>query len=223
MVHLVIFDIDGTLLNAKGAGRRALERAFAQRFGVLDAFRDLSFAGATDSSLIQQAASRSGKTLSNEDWLSLKHQFLSYLKEELDKNPGTVMPGLPDLLFVLQSEGFFLALATGNFKATGYQKLAPFGLAGFFPVGGFAESGINRDQVVAEAIKQSLAHYRIHPDRITLIGDTPQDVAAAYTNGIRSIAVATGPFSLQELEQHHPDVVISDLSSVERVLGALQS
>lgn len=223
MVHLVIFDIDGTLLNAKGAGRRALERAFAQRFGVSDAFRGIDFSGATDLSLIQQAASRFGKTLTDEDWLSLKQQFLAYLKEELDKDPGAAMPGLPDLLFMLQSEGFFLALATGNFKATGYQKLAPFGLAGFFPVGGFGESGVNRDQVVAEAIKQSLVHYQIRPDRVTLIGDTPHDVAAAYANGIRSIAVATGPFSFQELEKHHPNAVVADLSSVDRVLDVLQS
>lgn len=190
MVHLVIFDIGGTLLNAKDPIDALWNVQFAQRFGFSDTFRDISFAGATDLSLVRQVPSRSGK--------SLTHRFLDYLIEELNKDPGAVIPRLPDLLFVLQSEGVF-------------------------PVGGFEESGVNGGQAVDEVIKQCLVHYRIHPGRISLIGGTPHDVVAAWVNGIRCIAVATSPFSFQEVEQHHPDEVVADVFSVDGVLSVLQS
>ncbi|MHB1611374.1 MAG: HAD family hydrolase [Sulfobacillus sp.] len=223
MTNLVIFDIDGTLLNAKGAGRRALEDAFATYHGIADAFSGVSFAGETDLALIQQAAQRHQLPMSDQDWLALKELFLTNLQIELDKAPGYVMPGLPDILFRLQYEGLYLALGTGNFKATGYLKLAQFGLAGFFPVGGFGESGPSRRDVIAGAIKAATSHYHISPDRITLIGDTPLDIDAARFNHIRSIGVASGPYSLDDLAKHHPEILLPDLSDETRILDALTS
>ena len=60
------------------------------------------------------------------------------------------------------------------------------------------------------------------PSDIVIIGDTPLDVGVAISGGARSIAVATGSHTTDELRASGADVVFEDLSDLDAVLAALE-
>ncbi len=223
MDHLMVFDIDGTLINVQGAGHRAMDRAFTDFYGVAHAFEGISFAGQTDRGALNLAAQRHHVTIRSEDLHTFQTLFASHLQEELQRAPGHVLPGLPDLLFLLQSEGFYLALGTGNFKISAYLKLAPFDMAGFFPAGGFGDDGITRLEVLTYAIKRAATHYQKTWDRVTVFGDTPGDMQAARSLQAFGLGVATGPYSKAELESGGAQAVLNDLSNLDSVRKQLGS
>ncbi len=223
MNHLIVFDIDGTLIDVQGAGRRAMESAFESTFGIRDAFSGISFAGETDSGVLAKAAERHRIVLTPDVLGGFKPLFTSRLQQELEHDPGHALPGLPDLLFELQVEGYDLALATGNFKPTAYLKLASFGMAGFFPIGGFGDDGATRLDVLHQALDRALAHYQKQWDRVTVIGDTPGDMEAARKLHALGLGVATGPFSQADLNKAGARAVLPNLADHSRLMAQLKA
>lgn len=223
MNHLIVFDIDGTLIDVQGAGRRAMESAFESTFGIKDAFSGISFAGETDSGVLAKAVERHRIALTAEILEGFKPLFAARLQHELERDPGHALPGLPDLLFELQVEGYDLALATGNFKPTAYLKLATFGMAGFFPVGGFGDDGSTRPLVLQQALDRARSHYQKAWDRVTVIGDTPGDMEAAHKFNVLGLGVATGPFPQAELMAAGARAVLPNLSDRNRLLDQLKA
>ncbi|HEV2982782.1 MAG TPA: HAD hydrolase-like protein, partial [Vicinamibacterales bacterium] len=59
------------------------------------------------------------------------------------------------------------------------------------------------------------------PSESIVIGDTPLDVACAKAGGARSIAVATGNHTVDQLRAAGADVVFEDLSATREVLAAI--
>lgn len=223
MNHLIVFDIDGTLIDVQGAGRRAMESAFESSFGIRDAFSGMSFAGETDSGVLAKAAERHRIILAPDALDSFKPLFTSRLQQELERDPGHALPGLPDLLFELQAAGYDLALATGNFKPTAYLKLSPFGMAGFFPVGGFGDDGSTRFDVLHQALDRAHTHYQKKWDRVTVIGDAPGDMEAARRLDAFGLGVATGPFSQADLDAAGARVVLPNLSDHPGLMAQLKA
>ena len=56
---------------------------------------------------------------------------------------------------------------------------------------------------------------------VVIIGDTPNDIACGKAHGARTVAVATGPFSVADLAAHHPDAVLADLADLDAVTRAI--
>lgn len=222
MNHLIVCDIDGTLINAKGAGHRAMSSAFEASYGVANAFAGLSFAGATDLAMLNQAIQKHQISTNPDTLEAFKMLFASHLQKELERDPGHALPGLPDRLFELQAEGFYLALATGNFKISAYLKLAPFGMAGFFPVGGFGDDGTTRLSVLSRAIERAQGHYQKQWDRVTVLGDTPGDMDAAQKLAAFGLGVTTGPYTEAELRQAGAHAVIENLADNGTLMAHLR-
>lgn len=105
-----------------------------------------------------------------------------------------------------------MGLVTGNFSRIGWKKLELAGLKQFFRFGSFAEQAEERSSLVRIAMEKARQHgWIVEHKRIWLIGDHPNDVAAAHANGIRVLAVATGLVSRSELEASRPDLVLDHL------------
>jgi phosphoglycolate phosphatase-like HAD superfamily hydrolase len=228
-VRLLLFDIDGTLVLTGGAGSRAMTRAFAVTHGLEDALKTVDLAGRTDRIIMRDALSKAGRVDEDVDLDEFREAYCAALREEILK-PGTgrrgVLPGVKPLLDRLAArDDVRLALLTGNFRASAEIKLSAFGVWDYFSWGAFADDAIERDDLIRIAHgRHETEHGKpIDPERVVVIGDTPHDIRCARAGGAKAIAVATGNYTQDLLEQHKPDALFSDLSDTDAVLGALLS
>lgn len=218
---LLLFDIDGTLIFTRGAGLRALERAFAGLYGVTRPLQGYSTAGRTDVRILEEVAARAG--LRGADHAALLDAYLAHLAEEMAADPGVVLPGVEPLLRALSgAPEWRLALGTGNVEAGARLKLQALGLWHYFPVGGFASDAADRDALIRCGIEKARRLYRCDFRRCIVIGDTPLDVDCGRANGAATLAVATGRFSAAELAAAGADAVLPDLADTAAVCATLQ-
>jgi phosphoglycolate phosphatase-like HAD superfamily hydrolase len=224
---LVLFDVDGTLLLSGGAGVRAMTRAFDMLYGVRDAFDGMSTAGYTDSFLLSRALTRAGIDDTPDAHAAFRETYLEVLPFEIQK-PGSghkgLMPGVAALLEeVSRGDQLYPALLTGNYQAAAKIKLAHFGVADYFSWGAFGEDSPERKELARVALQR--AEQRAVPpaarQNVVVIGDTPHDVACARAIGARAIAVATGGYSFDELQETGADQVVRDLTDTVALLRLL--
>ena len=223
MVRLLLFDVDQTLLSTAGGDRLALNTAFKEMFGVEDGFEGIDFAGRMDLSIVGEAFAKWNVPNADEVMGRFKHAYVRNLESVLDAwTEGGDFPGVRTLLDRLsQREDVHLGLVTGNFRETAFVKLRKYCLDGYFSEGGFGGDSTERSEIVALGIKrcqaQSGAGYS--KDDICVIGDSPRDVQAGRANGVKTVAVATGYYSEEQLGQHEPTLLFSDLSDTGAFLS----
>lgn len=226
MPKLILFDIDGTLIDSAGAGKRAFEKTLEELTGIKDGFRGVNYAGRTDVQILREA-------LTN---LSLDHEaqfsrlffqcYPKHLKAEISKAGGRVKPGVRQLLEKLHScDHVFLGLLTGNVEVGARLKLAPFGLNSFFPLGAFGSDEEDRNKLLPVATRRLEEISSVHVDfsDCVIVGDTPLDVECAKIHGAPCIAVATGPYSMQVLGETGVDLLVPDLTCADRIISWLKA
>lgn len=229
---LVLFDIDGTLLDTGGAGRAGLEASFRSVFGLDDAAAPASgvrFDGRTDPTIIAEMACAAGLPRGEVEarYAELQAAFLVALREHLAlPNPRRrVLPGVRALLEVLAARpDVSLGLVTGNVEEGARAKLEAFELNHYFVDGGFSSDHPERAEIarIAHQKLSRRAGFRFPVDRVMVIGDTEMDVACARANGFCAIAVASGGTTRERLLAVGPDAFFDDLvdaSSILRVMG----
>ena len=223
---IVLFDIDGTLLDLKGAGRRAFIRSIEAVFGWQDDLHYLSFAGSTDLNVLAQVMTAHGRPMTDED----VRRFFARLPVDLETAAGeptadpVIYPGVRELLERLSADpAVVLALVTGNVESCARIKLRKLELHHHFLLGAFGNEHADRRRIAALALQRVQATLPVgRPVRARyLIGDTPQDIAAARSVGALSIAVATGRFGVEELRAAGADHVLPDLGATDRILNLL--
>ena len=212
---IVLFDIDGTLIDPRGAGTRSLNACFHQVYGRAGAADGIMASGQTDAFLFPAIADRLGIPWEPDRVYPV---YLSALAEELPRGPARILPGVQALCAALAARGdLAVGLQTGNIRAAAEMKLAYAGLADHFRFGGFGEDGPDRGDLVRTAIARAA-----RPGvPVVVIGDAPNDVLAARAVGARAVAVATGWHPRAELEALGADVVLADLTDIPGCLRAL--
>ena len=226
--HILLFDLDGTLLLTGGAGVRALDRAFLDLFGLEDAGRGVAFRGRTDLSIIRDIVEgKLHRALEAEDVERLCDRYLRHLEEEVRHSPTyRVLPGVDRLLPLLAARAdCLLGLGTGNVEGGARIKLARGDLNRFFTFGGFGSDAEDRVEVLRQAVARGEARRGPGgdgPARVVVIGDTHLDVQSGGALGARTVAVATGGESATSLRQAGPDLLLPDLSDAEAFLRFLE-
>jgi phosphoglycolate phosphatase len=223
---LILFDIDGTLVLTGGAGGRAMSLAFEEVFAVRDAFQGIPMAGRTDPWILADGASAHGIPLDSPGLSRFREVYIRHLVVELEK-PGArkgVMPGVRDLLDALsERDDVYVALLTGNYEAGARLKLEYFDLWRYFPCGAFGDDAPNRNGLVPKAIVRVAAcgGPSFSAADAVVVGDTPLDVACAAFSGARSMAVATGSHTVEDLRAAGAHAVLQDLSDTDAVVRTL--
>lgn len=217
-VHL--FDIDGTLLDGDGAGRRAMELAFAAEFGddACTALRALRFAGMTDPAIVRAGLRGAGRDPSDDD-----RAIAAVLARYLELLPQTIAQaarfrahvGVHACLDALAGRAeLAVGLGTGNLERGAALKLAPLGLGDRFAFGGYGSDAEDRAALVAIGAERGAAALGRSRQacRVVVIGDTPKDVAAAAAVGAQSLAVATSFHGVDELAAAGATLAVRDLT-----------
>ena len=222
-MHLILFDIDGTLIDSGGAGTRSLNLAFKKVFSIEDAFHGISMAGKTDTQIMKEGLMKHG--ISTDGNLSkVADSYLRHLKEEINNDRKHVKPGVHEILEKLSFiKDAALGLLTGNLEPGARIKLEPFKLNKYFQSGAFGSDDEDRNNLLPLAIKrfEELVQEKIDIDECIIIGDTPRDVECAHIYGAICIGVATGHYSLDELIEAGADYVLEDLSDNHSLLHFL--
>ncbi|HEV2148066.1 MAG TPA: haloacid dehalogenase-like hydrolase [Longimicrobiaceae bacterium] len=228
MRRLVLFDIDGTLLTADGAGRRAFHDALVAVFGTTGPIGDYSFAGRTDPQIARELLSAGGVE-AREIELGMEGLWRAYLRNlerEVARIEVRALPGVHALLERVEAEGgdVVLGLLTGNVAEGARLKLERAGI-GFrrFRVGAFGSDHADRPELPAVAVRraEALTGHRYQGKEIVIVGDTPFDISCGEHLGVRTIAVATGGHPAAELAACGPDHLFPDLCDTAAVWEAI--
>jgi phosphoglycolate phosphatase len=212
---LILFDIDGTLVRRAGPHHRdALSEAVRKVTGINASTEGIPVHGMLDQDILTAMLLRE-KMQKREIAAAMpeihRHAQRIYLRTCPDMRRKTC-PGARSLLHRLTRRHAILALVTGNLTRIGWKKMERAGLKHYFHFGAFAEMAKTRTGLAKLAIQWARREGRILKDApIALIGDAPSDILAAKANHIRSISVATGISTREELAVHRPDVLIEDL------------
>jgi phosphoglycolate phosphatase len=214
MTHVLFWDIDGTLLTTARAGVFALEEAAREVLGTEPDFAELRTSGLTD----YEVAALSIRTAGHEDDRATVDAFLRayerHLPERLHLRRGSVLPGVVEILEYLEGRSDVInLLLTGNTPAGARAKLEHYGLARYFPDGAFCVDGAERAHIAKRALTVAAERIGAEPgrDMVTVIGDTPADVGCGQAIGARTMAVASGAYSREELEAAAPSLVLEEL------------
>ena len=222
--RLILFDIDGTLLTSGGAGEAALCDAMRERFGVDEDLRGIVLAGATDRAIASEMLLRRGIPDSPENIAGLLDSYLYALESRVGSHEGRLMPGVLELLEALHGrEDCVLGLLTGNLERGAQIKLTHYRLWHFFEFGAFADDHHDRNLLgpVAKSRAAGIHGVEFPGDRTYVIGDTPRDVRCGKAFGAKTVAVATGNYSLEDLMAEGPDFIFKDLSQTWEIVAVL--
>jgi len=212
---LVLFDIDGTLVRRAGpAHRESLERAVFRVAGVAATTDGIPVAGMLDGEIL--AAMMSAAGLNDAE---IRRAMPEVIRTAMRIYPRRcpdlsrkLCPGVKSLLNGIRRRHGVCGLVTGNLSRIGWTKMRRAGIDHHFRFGAFAEQGRSRAELVSIAIAEARRRNWITSgSRIALVGDHPNDIAAARANSILGVAVGTGVVSWEELTGAKPDVAVSSL------------
>lgn len=222
-MHVLLFDIDGTLIDAGGAGQAAMEQAVAVEFGETRPVKDIPAAGRTDRAIGRDLFDYYAIPATDENWNRYLDTYYAVLPESLRTKRGSVLPGVTTLIEQLSlREDVFLGLLTGNFARGAQLKLQHYGLHHHFRTGGYGDWHLHRDDVARDAMNAVRNHLpEVQSEHVWVIGDTPADVQCGRAIGAKVLAVATGIFGADQLASHRPDLLLEDLTGAADWMGSL--
>lgn len=227
-MRLFLFDIDGTLVWTRGAGREATRHAMIEVFGTCGALVGHHFGGKTDWQTLHELLHEEGMT--HEEIERRMPAYQEAMGRQLDaiigNYPAEACPGALELVNSLrQRDDVALGIVTGNVSTTAPIKLRAAGFdPAWFPVGAFGHEAMARDNLPALAVARAVEHYRypFTPQEVIVIGDTAADVSCARALGAVAVAVETGYTQENELIDAKPDYLLRDLTEFERVLAQVE-
>jgi phosphoglycolate phosphatase-like HAD superfamily hydrolase len=224
-MRLILFDIDGTLISAGGAGTRSLNYAFKEILNIDEAFKDFEMAGKTDIQIIKEGLALHGVSPTSSLIKKIIKSYLKNLEREIQNNSKALKPGVKEITSFIHSKlKYPMGLLTGNIEKGARIKLEAFSLNPYFPTGAFGSDHEDRRALLPIAIRRfsKIFKTKISFNQCIIIGDTPRDVECAKPYGAKVIAVATGPYKEEELMKTEADLVIKDLTKIIKHINFLK-
>lgn len=227
MARLLLFDIDGTLVNSNRTGRIAVARSLEHVFGTAGAVTTYDFAGKTDRRIVGDLMTAEGFSPAE-----IERRFPAFVDRMAVEGralftPDRVQPcpgALPLLDALARRTDAVLALLTGNVVSTAPLKLQAAGIdPDLFQAGAYGSDRLERDELLPVALERVRASVGLGFDaaNIVVLGDTPADIRCARSANARAVAVATGPVPLEVLMAHNPDHLFSDFTVIPAVMEAI--
>ena len=221
-MKIILFDIDGTLVKAGGAGARALDHAVKGMTGHPKACDSIQLQGATDKTNFENAfKAGKGRKPNKKELAELTSKYVARLPLEVSAsvkaNKYFKLKGVEKFLVKLSAlPGVMVGLGTGNLKDGAFIKLEPSGLMKHFAFGGFGCDSHHRSEVLEKAVERAakLAGTGIKPGEVFVIGDTHRDVEAAKEAGYHSGVVMDGFGEPRALMRSNPELMAKDFSDL---------
>ena len=224
---LVLFDIDGTMLQPGSGARKSMAQAIKQEIQDDVKIEPGFFAGKTDILILSELLRRAGYSENDIPPVrkSILKNYIHNMKQFYNaKSDARLYPGVIELIDSLRTEpNIHMGLLTGNIEEGARIKLGPFGLNEAFPVGAYGEDGYLRTELTAVAVKRSEEYYGVKflPHNIIVIGDTVEDIKCSKVVGARTIAVSQHLNNENELYEMDPDHVFFGFENYDEIREAI--
>ncbi len=222
----MLFDVDGTLLNADGQGRAAMESGLSAVTQGTILAEGIDFGGRTDRGIIRSILERNGHPLETSG-VNMERAISAFIDAALcdwDDSRVQALPGAIQLVQRLhRNQMLALGLVTGNVRRVAELKLDSIGLLPFFAFGAFGDEHEERVRLVDLAIERASDRYCrcFTPEDVCIVGDTTRDIDAAFMRGTSCVAVATGLHTVDELADLAPTALFDSLAEVALVENAI--
>jgi len=222
MKKIILFDIDGTVINAGGAGMRALNKAVSDMGGIDDVCKYFELQGSTDKVNFQNAFYCAFKRKPNsKEYKKLRELYIKHLPDEVNYSVKAgkyfKIKGVDKLLdFLSKREDVLIGLGTGNLEKGAYIKLGPSKLSHYFLFGGFGEKHSTREDMLKTAVKnaEKIIKEKVKENNVYVIGDTEKDITAAKNLGYHSACVLDGFGDKKKIFQSGPELLEKDFSNM---------
>lgn len=222
---LFLFDIDGTLLQANGVGRKAISDALSSLTDRSVSADGVPFSGRTDQAIMADVLEQNGVAPTEANVDAALSAYINAMHSALSPSAVDVLPGVRPLLETLHDRPeVHLGLVTGNVEPIAYEKLRMHDLDEYFPVGAFGSDHAERNRLPPLATRRAAEHTgrAFHAaEHAVVIGDTVHDIECARATGARAVAVCTGYYGPEALSEGEPDVLFDSLPSPETFIRRL--
>jgi phosphoglycolate phosphatase-like HAD superfamily hydrolase len=219
---VLFWDIDGTLLSTGKGGVPAWEQAVREVTGQEFELASIRIPGLTDFQIAVRTFQLLGIDADTETLNRMVARYESLLPVYLPQRQGQVMPNVREILDATRDRPDIRSyLLTGNTRGGARAKLTHYALHHYFGDGAFAQDPGERATIAVRALDLARQAGPIAEESVFVIGDTPHDVECANAIGARTIAVATGGYSMEELQAHHPWRVMAELPAVDDFLDLI--
>jgi phosphoglycolate phosphatase-like HAD superfamily hydrolase len=228
MTRLLLWDVDGTLIHGGGVAGAAMRAAMERVYGRSSTQERVSYAGKTDQQIVLEtfADRPADEVLSR--IVAFGDAYLAELtaQREAFLSRASVLAGVVAVLERLcRADTLVLGLLTGNLRPIAQLKLDMVALSPFFDfeASAFGSDHFRRAELVPIAAARAARRYQRHftGRDIVVIGDTPHDIDCGRAGGARTVAVATGPFTTDDLRTHQPDALLADLADTSATIAAI--
>ena len=222
-MKIILFDIDGTLVKAGVAGRRALDYAVERMTGHKNACAEVQLQGATDKNNFENAfRAGAGRKPNARELAELTRRYVARLPAEVKASVKAKtyfkVKGVGKLLTRLSArKDVFIGLGTGNLKEGAFIKLEPSGLMKHFAFGGYGCDSHHRSEVLKKAVRRAsrLLRKPVLEGQVYVIGDTHRDVEAAKEAGYHSAVVLDGFGDSALIMRSGPELLEKDFADIK--------
>ena len=223
MTTVLFWDIDGTLLNSNGAGLHALTQAASQMMGRAVDLSGISLAGMTDWAIATEVLEQHRWASGSSEIQTLLGLYCEHLPESLLRSQGFVLSGVKAILSSLHQRDDVLSLIlTGNIATGGWAKLSHYELDHYFRRGAFCEQSPYRNDIARQALalaQEALGVVSL--EKCFVIGDTPHDVRCGQAIGVKTVGIASGRYSADELTASGSPLVYEVFPQPEDFMSAI--
>ncbi len=226
-VALILWDVDATILSTGGVGGQVMRTAMGQVFWASDTRERTFYSGKTDRQIIHETFPEITREMLAEKLLTFSETYIAEFERRRAEFVARTyaMPGVVDLIQHLHTQDALQAPLTGNIAPIARLKLDLLDLLPYLNTacGAYGDDHDDRTQLVPIAIERASRYTggAIPGEAVVVVGDTPHDIRCGKQNGTRTVAVATGPYSLEDLRAHEPDALLPDLGDFEAALAAI--
>ena len=215
-MRLVLFDIDGTLLDCGPSVRPLFAGAMVDAFGTAGPIDGYDFSGRTDDEIVLALTGAAGLGAAEveERLPRMKRIYFERLERFLDPAEMRVLPAVTELLDGLACRAdVTLGLLTGNWREGARIKLSKAGLQSYFELGAFGDGQPDRLGLPPVALERAatVTGRSWRREQCLIVGDSPADVACARAHDIPALAVATGRTPAELLAAAGPRWLVDDL------------
>jgi len=212
---VALFDIDETLVHTGGSGARSWRYAFERLHGIPADIGKHTSAGETDPEVGEKTFRGAlGRDPSKEEMARIYALYLLHLSDDIWTSPGyRVLDGAVETLHRLSDAGVTLGIVSGAMEGAARTKLAPANLNRYFVFGGYGSDARDRGELIRVAVRRAseLHDDPLGRDDVMVVGDTPRDVEAAHAADVRCVGVASGKYSVEDLQAAGAEHVLTSL------------